>query len=244
MKIESFNEARLRNAEFVSLGNDVLKITKAYDWTKFNVSGFYTKAETSVANLKTHLNKLGTVSETQAIDATDDLFNNGWRAFKHICKAFELHPDVHMREAAITLIELSKTHGYNLHNESYSVQNASAKMFLADCMNKPEAKAAIETLAIQENIEHITTALNDLVRAIETRKSKFVNEKRDGNTKVLRQKLSISLDSMFKYIEAMSVLTPGSELDSMIKEINESIQKLDFAIKMRTTHNTEEIEQN
>jgi len=244
MKIDSFNEARLRNAEFVSLGNDVLKITKTYDWAKFNVLGFYTKVETAAGHLKTHLNKLNTVSETMAIDAADDMFNHGWRAFKFICKSLELHPDAKKREAALTLIELSKTHGYNMHNESYQVQNASAKMFLADCINKPEAKAAIETLALQENIEHIDKALNNLVTAIETRKSKFVNEKRDDNTKILRQKLSMSLDSMFKYIEAMSVLTPGGELDNMIKEINASIQKLDFAVKMRTTHKTEEAEQN
>jgi len=244
MQIDSINESRLRNAEFVSLGDDVLKITKVYDWAKYNVVGFYTKVETAAGNLKGHLNKLNTVSETQAIDAADAMFNNAWRAFKYMCKAYELHPDEAKREAAISLIVLSKTHGYNLHNESYPVQIASAKMFLADCMNKPEAKAAIESLAIQENIEHIETALNNLVTDIETRKSKFVNEKRDDNTKLLRQKLSISLESIFKYIEAMSVLTPGSELDYMIKEINASIQKLDFAVKMRTTHKSEEIKQN
>lgn len=79
---------------------------------------------------------------------------------------------------------------------------------------------------------------------IEKRKSKFVTEKRDDNTKIYRQKLRLSLESMFKYMEAMSVLTPGGELDNMIKEINASIQKLDFAIKMRSTHKSEELEQN
>ncbi|MGZ2370686.1 DUF6261 family protein [Ancylomarina sp. YFZ004] len=244
MQIDSFNEARLRNAEFVSLGDHVLKITKAYDWSKFNVLGFYTKVETTVGNLKTHLNKLSTVSETHSVEIADAAFNNAWRAFKFVCKALELHPDADKREAAKTLIELSKTHGYNLHNEGYPVQNASARMFLSDCMNKEEAKAAIKTLAIQENIDQIESALNILVSAIETRKSKFVSEKRDDNTKFLRQKLSVSLDSMFMYLVSMSALEPGGELDKIIKEINESIQKLEISIKMRTTHKTEETEQN
>lgn len=148
MQIDSINEAILRNAEFVSLGDDVLKITKVYDWTTYNVVGFYNKVETAAGNLKAHLNKLTTVSETQAIDAADVIFNNAWRAFKYMCKAYEIHPNEAKREAAINLIVLSKTHGYNLHNESYPVQIASAKMFLADCMNKADAKAAIETLTI------------------------------------------------------------------------------------------------
>jgi len=244
MDVDNLNVGRLRNAEFVSLGNDVLEITKSYDWTKSNVLGFFTKLETSVGNFKAHLNKLSTVTETEGIAKADVKFNNAWRAFKFICKSYELHPNKAKREAAKTMIELSKTHGYNLHNENYQEQNASAKMFLIDCFNKAEVKMAIETLAIQESLDNIEISLNTLMLAIKNRKNKWVNEKRDDNTKLLRQKLAMSLESMFKYIEAMSVIEPGGELDDLIKKINESIQKLELSIKLRKTHNTEEIEQN
>jgi len=244
MDVDNFNVSRLRNAEFVSLGNDVLEITKSYDWAKSNVIGFYTKLETSVGNFKLHLNKLNTVTETEEVAKADVAFNNAWRAFKYICKSYELHHDKVKQEAAKRLIEVCKTHGYNLHNESYQEQNASAKMFIIDCFNKAEVKKAIETLAIQESLDNIELSLDTLIMAIKTRKNKWVNERRDENTKLLRQKLATSLGSMFKYIEAMSVIAPGGELDNIIKKINESIRKLELSVKMRKTHNTEEIEQN
>jgi len=241
MQIHNFNASKLRNTEFVSLGNDILEITKPYDWATSNVVGFYNKVETSVANFKIHLNKLSTVSETHGVELADVAFNNAWWAFKHVCKVYELSPEEQKQEAAKILIELSKSHGYNLHNESYQVQNSRVKMFLADCANKEEVEAAIETLGIQDQIGHVDDALTDLEFAINNRKQKAVSEKRADNIKLLRMKLATSLESMFKYLEAMSVIQDGGEIDDMIKAINESILKLDTSIKMRSAHHSEEV---
>lgn len=240
MKIEGFSKSRFRNAEFVSLGNDVISITKSYDWVGLSIPGFYTRVETRLNNLVTQLNKQNTVPETAGADLADRHFNNAWRAFKYICLCYELHPDEEMRTAAFVLINLSKTHGYNLHQESAQEQNAKAKMFLADCETIAEAKAAIAKLGIEEIINNVYVALDALVLILGERNSKNADQKRENETKLFRQKLGESMSGMFKYMESMSGLAPGGELDVMIKKINESILKLETSQKMRGNRKPDE----
>jgi hypothetical protein len=240
MKIEGFSKSRFRNAEFVSLGDDVTAITKSYDWVGLGVPGFYTGVQTSLNNLVDQLNKQNTVIETAGADLADKYFNNSWRAFKFICLCYELHPNEQMRKAATVLINLSKTHGYNLHQESWQEQNAKAKMFLADCETIAEAKAAIEKLGIKEIVDNVHAALEALIVSIGERSNKNADQKRENDTKLFRMELAEKLGGMFKYMEAMSGLAQGGELDTMIKKINDSIQKLETSHKMRSFKKSEE----
>ena len=243
MKIENFSTTRLRNAELVSLAKDVLGITKAYDWAGLNVLGIYTSLETSLNVFVDHLNKLGTVKETNDVEAKDELFNNAWRAFKYFCIACELHPNKTNHEAAVVLIELSRTHGYNLHQEGYQAQIAKAQMFLNDCDTLEEAKKAILDSGAKEYLDNVKDALTALVEAITNRKNKSVSEKRDVDTKELRVIVYQALDKIFKYIEVMADITPEASLSEMGKKINESIQKLEISQKLRSTRNLEVNEQ-
>ncbi|MBN2598188.1 DUF6261 family protein [Labilibaculum sp.] len=241
MKIEGFSKSRFRNAEFVSLGNDVISITKSYDWVGLGIPGFYTRVDASLNNLVVQLNKLNTITETAGAGLADKHFNNAWRALKYICLCYELHPDKKMHKAAEVLINLSKTHGYNLHQESLQEQNAKAKMFLADCENVEEAKLAIQQLGIKEIVDNVQIALDALVLILDERNSKNADQKRENETKLFRRNLAESLDGMFKYLEAMSGLTAGSELDIMIKKINECILKLELSQKIRSNRKSEEL---
>jgi homoserine kinase len=83
MKINSFNTARFRNAEIVSVTADVLNFVSGYDWVGLKVEGFYTQTITSLKKLEDHLNKFNTVSETLQVEENDLLFNNSWRALKY-----------------------------------------------------------------------------------------------------------------------------------------------------------------
>lgn len=240
MKINAFNTSRFRNAEFDSLGTDVLKITKDFDWAGLQVGGFYTNVSTAVQNFEDQLNKMNTVPETMRVEKADLFFNNSWRAFKIVCKAYLLSPSAEKRMAAKVLINLSKIHGYNMHTESYQEQNAKAKMFLADCESIDEVKEAILTMGIQEFISNVQDALNMITLNIGNRKSKSSKQISNNDTKMLRQKLDLALDGMFKYMESMSGLVVDSPFDVMIKNINESIQKIETIHKTRDSRNTEE----
>ena len=84
MKITKFHFRRLRNAEHLSLTNDVLNITKPFDWAAANVLSLPTWVQESNTEFKNHLNKLGTVIETQAVKLADDAFKQFVASFK-IC---------------------------------------------------------------------------------------------------------------------------------------------------------------
>ncbi|MGZ2370477.1 DUF6261 family protein [Ancylomarina sp. YFZ004] len=242
MKIIKFYSKRLRNAEQLSLTNDVLNITHSYDWAGVNVLKLQTWVQESNVEFKNQLNKLNTVNETQAVKIADNAFNDSWRALKYVLKACLLSPVAAERINAAILNELINTHVVNLHNESYQVQNATAKLFLNDCANKPEIKAAITTIKLDSYITNIQTALDTLLAAIALRKDKKVNELNDNQTREIRTRLTDNLINMFKYLEVMSDISPGGDLDNMIKQINVSIQKIETAVKMRS-HKSSELEE-
>jgi hypothetical protein len=239
MEITRYYSKRLRNAELLSLSNDVLNITKPYGWAAANVLNLQTWVQESNTGLKNQLNKLGTVNETQAVKIADDSFNDSWRALKYVIKALLLSPSESKRANAAIISELINTHGSNLHNESYQVQNATSKLFLNDCANKPEIKAAIAVTKLNSYILNIEVAIDTLLAAIALRKDKKVSELNDNETREIRNRLTDNLIKMFKYLEVMSDISPGGDLDTMIKEINMSIHKIEIAIKKRSNKSIE-----
>lgn len=243
MKINTFNAARFRNAEFVSLTTNVLNISREYDWVGLQVEGFYTQTKGSLKKLEDHLNKFNTVPETIIVDENDFLFNNSWRAFKFFCKALALDPDLEKRNAANLLINLSKIYGYNLHQKSHQEQNAKAKMYLADCDGVAEVKAAIELIGANYFITNIKIALDALILSIDYRNGKSAKELRDTDTKALRVALTEHLYQMLKYMEAMSGLAQEGPLTGMIKNINERIQKIEVLHKTRLTRSADQGEE-
>tara|TARA_R110001583_G_scaffold50403_2_gene157314 strand:+ start:9675 stop:10415 length:741 start_codon:yes stop_codon:yes gene_type:complete len=242
MKILSYNYSRFRNAEQLSLANDVLIATKTYDWAGNNVLNLLTWVQDSKTELENQINKLGTVNETQTVKLADNAFNDSWRRLKYVVKAYELSPLADDRANVAIISELINSHGPNLHSESYAVQNAIAKIFLKDCTTEPELVAAIAALKLDVYISNIQIALDTLLAAIAHRKDKKVNEISAERTREIRNRLMDNLDKMFKYLEVMSAITPEGELDTMIKRINESIQKIETAIKMRS-HKSPELEE-
>ncbi len=242
MKILRFNNTRLRNAEHISLANDVLNITQPYDWAGGNVLNLRTWVLESNTELQEQLNKLGTVNETQVVKLADGAFNDSWRALKYVIKACELSPIAADRTNAAIMSELINSHGRNLHTESYQVQNATAKLFLNNCTTKPELMAAVAGLKLDLYISIIQIALDTLLAAIDSRKNKKVSELNENETRDIRIRLTANLIKMFKYMEVMSEITPGSDLDTMIKQINVSIQKIETTVKKRS-HKSPELEE-
>ena len=233
MKILLFNFSRLRNAEYLLLSKDLLKITKSYDWTATDVQNHLTCLQESIIDLTAQLNKKGVVNKTQVIVLADNAFGDAWRAVKYVTKAFLLSPSPLERVNAAILNKLISSHGCHLHTENCEVQNATAKMFLNDCANKPEVKTAIRALGINNFIANMETALEALLATIAHRKNKNANELEEDETREIRNRLADHLIKMFKYLEVMSEITPSMELDQMIKQINVSIQKIETAIKKR-----------
>ena len=242
MKILKFNPARLRNAEHLSLTNDVLNITQPFDWAAANVLSLQTWVKDSHEALQNQLNKLGTVNETQIVRIADNIFNDSWRALKYVVKACLLSPILVDRKNAAIISELINSHGTNLHSESYQVQNATVKLLLDDCENTPGIKAAILALNLGTYIANIQIALDTLLVAIDSRKDKKVSELSDNETREMRNRLTDNLIKMFKYLEVMSDITPDGDLDTMIKQINVSIQKIETSVKMRL-HKSSELEE-
>ncbi|PKQ61239.1 hypothetical protein BZG02_16535 [Labilibaculum filiforme] len=200
---------------------------------------FYTQVKTSLQKFEEQLNRINTVPETKDIEEADTLFNNAWRGLKFYLKAYMLNSDADKRKAANLLNNLCKIHDYNLHTESYQEQNAKAKMFLTDCDGKAEMKQAIETIGAQSFISTVQNALDAILFNIANRKSKEAEALGYEITKIYREALSNAMVDMFKYMESMSGLRTGGALDTIIKNVNGSIQKIEVNHKLRGSRNSE-----
>lgn len=240
MKIEKFNVAKFRNAELISLADDTVKIAGSFDWSASPVETLFTDVETNLEALKEQINKGSTVVETKEIREYDLLFNNSWRAAKYICSAFMLSDDSDEREAANVLHELAKTHGLNLHLESFAVQNTNARLYLNDCETNETVKAAITKLNFQPFTDKIKLNLDNLEKSIETRAEKSSSEYRGVDTKKIRKSLNDKLQNFFKYLEIMSGIEPEGDFADMVKLINESIRRLEHSIVLRNRQVEEE----
>ncbi len=169
----------------------------------------------------------------------DIAFNDSWRALKYVVKACLLSPVDMKRKNAVILHEFIHSYGTNLHNESYQVQNATVKLFLYDCAKKPEIKAAVSVLKLNSFILNIEVAIDTLLAAIALSQNKKVSEISEDETRDIRNRLTVNLIKMFKYLEVMSEITPDGDFDTMIKQINESIQKIETSVKKRTNKGPE-----
>jgi hypothetical protein len=118
---------------------------------------------------------------------------------------------------------------------------AGIKIFLDHCDGVAEVKEAIELIGADPFISNQKVALDALNLSLENRNDKTVKEVRDTDTKMLRKELMASLEQMLKYLEAMSGLVSEGPLNAMIKNINESIQKIEVLHKTRSTRSTEQL---
>lgn len=89
MKLLKYNSSRLRNAEQISLANDVLDIIRPYDWAASNVLSLQTWIQESNTELQKQLNKEGTVNETQVVRLADVAFNDS-ASLKIRCKSLSI----------------------------------------------------------------------------------------------------------------------------------------------------------
>ncbi|MCY1636128.1 DUF6261 family protein [Marinifilum sp. D737] len=240
MKTEQFSAARFRNAELISLGDDTIRICKVHDWSTSPVQALYTNTESSLGALKQQVNKASTIVETAEVRELDSLFNNSWRAAKWYCKAYVLSPVKAESDAATVLINLAKTHGSNLHNESLAVQNSNARLYLNDCETKQNVKDAIAVIKFQPFVDRIKLNLDNLVAGIVNRDEKASSEHREVDTKEFRVMLTNDLNSLYQYLELMSELNGEGEFTDMLMLINESIRKIEHSISLRSKQAKEE----
>ncbi len=243
MKVENFVIKRFRNAEVLSIISDVIKVTSSYDWSTTDISDEMILLNVLQVELKAHLNRLSTVNETIGVVEADKLFDKSFRAFKYFVKGYELSPEEQKVAAAKVLIDLIKSHGWNLHQESYQIQNANANLFIEDCNGIELVQQALRIVDLTGPVGNIASALQTLETTILNRKIKTISIDNENTTKDIRDRVQVCLDKNLKYLEVMTEVTTNDAFIEMIKEINESINKIEFSINLRHNGVQEEEEQ-
>jgi len=238
--VENYSFSTFRNAECISLGDDVISITREYDWAAANATGLNANLVTSLSQFKSHVNRLNTTDETKAIETSDLAFNNAWRAGKYYIKAKQLSPVPEEVEAANKIAALLKANGWNLHLVSYQQQNANAEIMLGDLETKADMVEASATINFTPYAEHIKGAVTNLKNAIEARRNKAISESSPNTSKELRRKLADSLSDVFDYLNIMSKISPRGPFRAMIELINDSIRRIELSITLSSVKNEAE----
>jgi len=234
--INSVHLYQFRNDECVALGKSLVTVSKKIDWTMLAAQALPNNIEKYTLGLEANNGRLNTVFETKNVIAADNVFNNAARSLKYLLQAFKLHPDKAKRMAAEYIIQLIKSEGWNMHNESYPVQNAKASRFLVNCRKNKKAVDAIVLLGIDEFIAIEEKALEELNNALKSRQVKGSNQTAEESSKDLRTKLDYAIEVFFKFVEVQVVISRNPLFAEMVKEINVIIDNIHTSIAHRHKH--------
>jgi len=245
MNVENYNEPHFKNSEFINHTEAVLDAIIRHDWEGTPVAGIRGMITEKLQTLKFQVNKESTSVLTGKIEDNDTLFDKSHKAIKAQIRVFELSPIEEEVRAALVFKNLVKAHGWNLHKESYSVELANGAMLFSDMESIPEVKDAIVTLTgMDVLIQRSKLALQALKESIELRRQKEVSLENTVETKELRKEINDLLNAIYKYLEVMSEFMRGATTyQTMIANINNSISKIETAIKLRGKRSEEEVEE-
>jgi len=245
MKVENYSEVEFKNSDFINHTEAVLDVADTPILENSPVPSICATIKEKLTGLKLQVNKEGTSVLTGKIADNDTLFDKSHKAIKAQIKVFELSPIEEEVRAALVFKNLVKAHGWNLHNESYSVELANGAMLFSDMESIPEVKDAIVTLVgMDVLIQRSKLALQALKDSIALRKQKELSLENTVETKELRKEINDLLKSIYKYVEVMSEFgLGGSKFGEIIASINNSITKIETSIKLRGKRSEEEVEE-
>ena len=224
--INTFNLSAFSNHDIITLGYAVTNICKNHKWVSIDAKSLQRKVKECTESFDEQMQLQNSIPETQNIIGADDEVYNSIRSLKYILKAHEYNPIEDKRKAATNMIQLFEAYGWDLHTETYRIQNLKLKRLLKSFGHNNHASSAIELLELDPFIDNLKHALAKLETALE------INEKEEQagisqiSSKELHYQLHEALVSFFKYLDIMEQVSFEPIYASMVFQINKSIRRI------------------
>jgi hypothetical protein len=175
--------------------------------------------------------KATTSSITKTVSANDSSFNNSFRSLKYILKGYSLSKNRDKREAANDLISIIERHGWDMHNEAYSIQNSKASNLIRD-FDVPEAIQNIAALSVEDLVEDIKKDINNLEVSIKERDSYITGNDGRKSDEIMKDIKKI-IKQINTYITSKVTVEEDAEWNPIMMSINQIIDREMLAARKR-----------
>jgi len=175
---------------------------------------------------------------TKTVEEKDGERDQRYLGLRTQVEAFSYHWDWNKQEAAKTLMEVIRRHGWGLHRSGYKKQTAQQGALIQELSQEP-ASELLQILELEPWLEQLVTAGQAFEQTLQER------ERADSQESVTlvdsRKALNIDLQATLNYLESQLSFAPTEELKQLINTINEIITGVTSTAKARhTRRQTEE----
>ena len=174
-----------------------------------------------IDRLNAALSKERGSSLSQQISEQDDLRDRVFMGFRCYLESYTFHWDQPLAQAADGLLQTFRKHGTRLHREGNTIQTTKMKLLIAD-LEVDEATNQLNLLKADfwlNKMKQENTTFEELVQAR--------NEEQSSKDSPLirEQKVTLgqNLNKLLSVLELMMASTPSTQLEDLIKQINEAI---------------------
>lgn len=210
---------RLRNAEFISLGTDVVAIARKYDLSLPLLKPETDKLEDAFKPLNTLYAQEKGSQLSIAIELADIRRDDAVNGIRFVAEGYMKHYEDPKKTAASTILRAIGKYGSDIANQNY-IQETATLNNLTEDMEAPgalrDALALLGLTAWGTELKEANKAFNDLyLQRIEQS-----SQKPEGNLKELRLPARTQYDLFNRKLDAMDIMVPTDPLTNLIKELN------------------------
>ena len=221
---KSIQLLKLRNDEHVQFNNDLLRIYEENDPAALKIETQYNNLlagtrKTEDAYLQTRASEL-----TKKITAEDEIRDKLITGIEQGAVFYTYHFNLEYAEAGSLLLQQIKKYGTAVARMNYQAETAALNDFIDNAKNNDKLKAAITLLGLNQwidKLEESNNRFNDLYIG----RIKEKAEKPDLNLKELRKQTAEQYKELIKHTEANALINPSQLYDTLIKQVNNLIDK-------------------
>ncbi|MBI9063864.1 MAG: hypothetical protein JEZ14_17915 [Marinilabiliaceae bacterium] len=174
---------------------------------------------------------------TKRVEEKDAIRDHRFLGLRAQVEAHTYHWEAPKQEAAKTLMEIIRRHGWGLHNSGYKKQTAQQGALIQELETEP-ASSHLQNLALEEWFEQMVAAGQDFERILQDREAA---DSRQVVTLVdSRKALYNDLQATLSYVESQMAFAPTEPLQQLINTINEIITGVTSTAKARHTRRQSE----
>ncbi len=222
--IKSIQLLRLRNDEHVQFNNDLLKFCEENNPEALKIKNQYDNLLAGTQKMEQAYLQTRGSELTKKITAEDEVRDKLVTGIEQGAVFYTYHFEAEYTEAAELLLQEIKKYGTGIARMNYQAETAALNDLIDKVKNNDKLNAAVTLLGLMQwftKLEESNNRFNDLY----IDRIKENAQKPDLNLKELRKESAEQYKELVKHIEANTLLNPSESYETLIKQLNNLIDK-------------------
>lgn len=232
MIINGIDLKNLRNDEYFQFMKNTLSLVDGNDPVALNVVAQRDKLFLKIKEYD-ELFKQSTASEiTKEIFSLDVRRDNAIVGINSVVTGYLYHYEPAIKKAAEQLNDNLKLYGAKIISQNYQAETATISNIVSDWNNKPELKAAMIALGLQEWVAELKTA-NELFDQKYLERTQEYGAASPENILSKRAETNAAYYELKSFLESYSVVQPSAENTKTINQLNALIEQYNTLLNNR-----------